>query len=181
MLANKLNLNIPDILAECVLRIEDISTYNDLVPRVCPTLQISVPGFNECVTLSELPKDFILNLTACDLGLQKEDCGTESQPIPDGIYTIKYSQSPNEKVFVEYDHLRVSVLKQKLKREWCILDLGTCEPSVEVGKKMQQLTLIDNYVEAAKAKAEYCNDAEAGMALYNYANKLLSEYSCKLY
>jgi hypothetical protein len=181
MLANKLNLNIPDILAGCVLRIEDISTYYDLVPRVCPTLQISVPGFNDCVTLSELPKDFILNLTACDLGLQKEDCGTESQPIPDGVYTVKYSQSPNEKVYVEYDHLRVSMLKQKLKREWYNLTLGACEPSVEVGKKMQQLTLIDNYVEAAKAKVEYCSDVDAGMALYNYANKLLSEYSCKLY
>jgi hypothetical protein len=181
MLANKLNLNVPDILAACVLRIEDISIYNDLVPRICPTLQISVPGFNDCVTLTELPKEFILNLTACDLGLQTSDCGTESQDLPDGVYTVKYSQSPNEKVYVEYDHLRVTLLKRKLKQEWCNLELGACEPSVEIGKKMQQLTLIDSYVEAGKAKVEYCNDVEAGMALYNYANKLLSEYSCKLY
>ena len=33
----------------------------------------------------------------------------------------------------------------------------------------------------AKAKVEFCNDSENGVILYAYADKLLSEYSCKLY
>jgi hypothetical protein len=188
MITNKLNLNIPDILTPCVLRIEDLSIYNELMPYVCPTVQVKIPGFDECAVFTQdgdeattVHKNFVLNLSACNLGLQSQNCTSEFETIPDGVYTITYSLSPNDKLYVEYDHLRVTNIKLRLKKELCELDLAACEPSVEVFDKLKQLNLINDYLDAAKAKVEFCNDSENGVILYAYADKLLSEYSCKLY
>jgi hypothetical protein len=34
------------------------------------------------------------------------------------------------------------------------------------------------YLEAAKAKVEFCHEAQKGMTLYNYAIKLLNKIDC---
>jgi len=186
MATNKLLLNIPDILTDCVLRIEDTSVYAALMPYVCPTVQVTVPGFKDCVTFNNtttplIGKGFILNLTACDLELQQESCGTKYNVLPDGIYTVRYSMSPNDRLYVEYDHLRVSVIKHKLKGEWNKLKLGACEPRADIENKFKELMIITSYIDAAKANADYCLDRNKSMALYNYAKKKLNEFSCKIF
>ena len=35
------------------------------------------------------------------------------------------------------------------------------------------------YLDAAKAKVEFCLEAQQGMTLYNYAIKLLNKFDCK--
>jgi hypothetical protein len=69
-----LSLEVPTVLNTCILTVMDTSVYTDLIPVVCETLAITVPGFNHSV---ELPVNsgFIQNITACDLGLQTADCG----------------------------------------------------------------------------------------------------------
>jgi hypothetical protein len=62
-------------------------------------------------------------LTACTLALQKIDCGTKQQEIPDGIYIIRYSVSPNLKVYVEYNHLRVTRLMTNYYKVLCELNV----------------------------------------------------------
>lgn len=186
MATNSLSLNIPDIMTECILRVEDTSVYQPLLPYICPTLQILVPGYRDCITLNDttLPKvekGFVFNLTACDLGIQKECCDKEFNSLPDGIYVIKYALSPHEAMYVEYNHLRVTALKHKLKQEWCNLKLSACEPVEETKQKFLSLMEITGYIDAAKAKAEYCLDHKQAMVLYNYAKKLLDNYSCKLF
>jgi len=186
MATNSLSLNIPDIMTDCILRVEDTSVYEPLLPYVCPTLQILVPGYRDCVTLNDttvpkVDKGFIFNLTACDLKVQTSCCGTEFDPLPDGIYVIKYSTSPHDRMFVEYNHLRVTCLRKKLKEEWCNLKLSACEPIPQTKEKFLALMEITGFIDAAKAKAEYCLDSEQAMVLYNYAKKLLDNYSCKLF
>ncbi len=181
MITNKLLLNIPDIQTSCVLRIEDISIYSEFMPYVNPLVKIKVPGFNDCVTISEVEKNFILNLSACALGLQTEDCGTEFNDIPDGVYVISYSQEPNDKLFVEYNHLRLTQINNDVKEKWCELRLSACEPIPEVAEKIKHLQFIQSLLDASKAKVEFCKEVEEGMVLYNYAKKLLSEFSCKIY
>lgn len=185
MATNSLSLNIPNIMTDCVLRIEDTSVYEPLLPYVCPTVQILVPGYRDCVTFNDttvptVSKGFILNLTACDLKVQTSNCGNEFDSLPDGIYVIKYSMSPNDKMYVEQNHLRVTALRRKLKAEWCKLKLSACEPIPETKDKFLSLMEITGYIDAAQAKAEECLDHEQGMVLYNYAKKLLDSYSCKL-
>lgn len=185
MATNSLSLNIPNIMTDCILRIEDTSVYEPLLPYVCPTVQVLVPGYKDCVTfndttLPKVEKNFIFNLTACDLKTQTSSCGTEFDSLPDGIYVIKYALSPHDRMYVEYNHLRVTALRKKLKEEWCKLKLSACEPIPETQNKFLSLMQITGYIDAAQAKAEYCLDSEQAMVLYNYAKKLLDNYSCKL-
>ena len=124
MATNSLSLNIPNIMTDCILRIEDTSIYEPLLPYICPTVQVLVPGYKDCVSFNdttdpEVVKGFIFNLSACDLEVQTSNCTTQFDTIPDGIYVIKYALSPFDKMYVEYNHLRVTALRKKLKDEWC--------------------------------------------------------------
>ena len=167
---------------KCILRVVDTSVYAEGIAVTCPLLQITAPGFIHPVNFStpQIEPGFTHNFTACDLELQSYNCGTEFMDIPDGIYIIKYSVEPKEYVYVEYNHLRVTALRKKLKDEWCKLKLSACEPIPETQNKFLSLMQITGYIDAAQAKAEYCLDSEQAMVLYNYAKKLLDNYSCKL-
>lgn len=188
MAINNLRLNIPDIMTDCILRIEDTSVYSPIMPYSCPTVQVMAPGFGNWITYNDespvplkIQKGFILNLTACDLQLQMDACGVEFNTLNDGVYTIKYSNSPNDRLFVEYYHLRVTAIKKQLHAAWCDLKLSACEPIPETKDKFNTLMTITGYIDAAKAKVEYCLNVEEGMLLYNYAKKLLDNFTCKLY
>lgn len=175
-----LSLEAPDTLNSKILRVIDTSIYaTDMAPE-CPVLEVTLPGFKLPVQLGEdvISTGFSLNLTACDLEIQTEDCGTNYKSLPDGIYIIKYSVSPNDVVFVEYNHLRVTKLLNNYNNILCGLDVAGCEPSVETQGKLDQLTKIKQMIDAAKAKVEVCHEPMKGMELYTYAKKLLSKFDC---
>jgi hypothetical protein len=165
----------------------DTSVYNQDIPIKCPTLLITVPGFTYSVQYTDIAGSghyvtinpgFIINLTACDLEIQTLNCGTIYNDLPDGIYAIKYSVSPNEYVFVEYNHLRITKALYKYQALLCDLDLAACDPLTSVKDKLNQLRLIRMYLEAAKSQVEFCHHAQKGMELYNYAVKLLDKMDC---
>lgn len=175
-----LSLEAPTTMNKCILRVVDTSIYNPLSPPVCPRLQITLPGFSIPVSFddTEISPGFILSLTACDLDLQTSGCGSSYDDLPDGIYIIKYSVSPNDIVYVEYNHLRITKALWVIQCILCDLDLGTCDPPTAVKEKLQQLTLINRYLDAAKAQVEFCHQPQKGMELFRYALKLLNKLSC---
>jgi len=183
-----LSLESPDTMNKCILRIVDTSIYSTDMGVSCPILLITVPGFSYSVqyTMSIDPSEsnimitpgFILNLTACDLQIQSTNCGTKFSDLPDGIYAIKYSVAPNEYVYVEYNHLRITNALYMYQELLCELELAPCDPPVAKKDKLMQLTLIRSYLEAAKAMVEFCHDAQKGMDLYNYAVRLLGKMDC---
>jgi hypothetical protein len=177
-MTHKLSLEVPTVLNTCILKIFDTSVYADLLPVTCPTIQITVPGFNLPENIPFTPGSSPV-ITACILGLQINDCATELYPIPDGIYIIRYSVSPNETVYVEYNHLRISKALTRYTSILCDLELAACEPSAKIKKKLDKLIEIKSYLDAAKAKVEYCHEPDKGMTLYNYAIKLLDKLECK--
>ena len=174
-----LSVEAPDTMNSCVLKLVDTSVYSPAVPYDCPILEITLPGFNYAIQFDGIEKNFILNLSACDLDIQTVDCGTSLQNLPDGIYIIKYSVAPNNLVYVEYNHLRITKALTCYKEVLCELDIAACEPTAEIDKKMRDLAKIKSYLEAAKAKVEFCHEPKKGMELYNYAMKLLSKFDCK--
>jgi len=176
-MTHKLSLEVPTVLNTCILKLFDTSVYNDLLPVTCPTLHITPPGFNYSIELDFTPGGNAV-ITACDIDLQTVDCGAVFDSIPDGVYIIKYSVSPNEQVFVEYNHLRTTIALKRISKILCELDLAACEPSNKVSKKLDQLHKIRTYLDAAKAKVEYCHEPQKGMTLYNYAIKLLNKLDC---
>ena len=172
-----LSLEVPTVMNPCILTIMDTSVYTDLIPVTCEQLNITVPGFQYSVQL-DVNSGFIENITACDLNLQTTNCGTEYVDIPDGIYIIKYSVSPNDVVYVEYNHMRITKALNRYYNILCRLDVADCDPPFKIKQKLEELNLIKMYLEAAKSKVEFCHEPQKGMSLYNYAWKLLNKLDC---
>jgi len=172
-----LSLEVPTVMNACILSVIDTSVYSSLVPVTCPTLNVTPPGFSWSTQI-ELTPGFSQILTACDLLMQLEQCGEVNADLPDGVYIIKYSVSPNDIVYVEYNHLRITKALIRYNKVLCDLDLAACEPSTAVKDKLAKLQKIRMYLDAAKAKVEFCHEPQKGMTLYNYAIKLLNKLEC---
>ena len=172
-----LSLEVPTVMNPCILKIFDTSVYTNLLPVTCPTLNITVPGFGYSVQL-DTTQDFVETITACDLQLQTTDCGTVTVDIPDGVYIIKYSVSPNDTVYVEYNHMRITQALNKYYNILCDVDAAACDPPFKIKQKLEELRLIFMYLQAAKGKVEFCHEPQKGMSLYNYALKLLNKMNC---
>jgi hypothetical protein len=178
-----LSLEVPQVMNQCILKIFDTSVYTPLIPITCPTLNITVPGFGysnqiEGVDMIAFVNDSHITLTACDLQLQNSNCNTTLNNLPDGIYIIKYSVSPNETVYVEYNHMRITYALNKYYKILCDVDVAACDPPFKVQQRLEELRLIFMYLQAAKSKVEFCHEPQKGMSLYNYALKLLNQMEC---
>lgn len=178
MAKHTLSLEVKDTLNECIMCIDDTSLYADKPPVECPYLDILAPGFSCAVRLDVTPGFCNLCLTACDLEIQTRDCGVVFDNLPDGVYVIKYSIAPNEYVYAEYNHLRITQIMKKYNEVLCGLDLAACDPLPDIKAKMNELTLINMYIQAAKAKVEVCHTPGIGMDLYEYAKKRLDKLAC---
>lgn len=172
---HQLSLEVPDTNNPRVFRIFDTSLYSSLLDITCGTLSITSPGFNQPVNIEVLPH-FNLILNACTLGIQSSGCGSSSERLPDGIYTIRYSVSPNDKVYVEYLYLRETQLLNKYFSQLCEIELAACEPAPDVKDQLNELRLIKSFLDAAKAKVEVCGSPSQGMELMMYAQKRLQKF-----
>jgi hypothetical protein len=174
-----LSLEVPTVMNTCIISVLDTSIYSPLMPVSCPTLNVTVPGFNYSTQLTTVQGANTI-LTACDLQLQTQGCdGTTFSDLPDGIYVIKYSVSPNDTVFVIYNHLRITRALNIYNNILCKLDLAACEPPASIQKKLEILKMAKMYLDAAKAKVEFCHEPTHGMTLYNYALKIMRKIECK--
>ncbi len=166
-------------VANCeILSVRDTSQYADNLAVDCPELLITSPGFNS-PTLIHVQPGFNLNLSSCAIGLQTTDCGTVRTHIPDGVYIIRYSVAPNDKVYVEYNHLRVTTLLSSYYNKLCDIDNLQCEPDRDKNKIVSEMKYVRTLIDAAVAKVEYCQSPKAGMDIYNFAKKKLEKITCQ--
>ncbi|MCJ7690527.1 MAG: hypothetical protein MUO60_14575 [Clostridiaceae bacterium] len=172
-----LSLEIPTVSNCGLLCIKDTSQYSSELAVDCEELLITLPGFSVPV-LIKVNKGFDMCLTACILALQKIECGTVQQDIPDGIYVIRYSVSPNLKVYVEYNHLRVTALLTSYYKVLCQLNVQACQPESQKQALLSEMSFIKTIIDAAVANAEYCQSSAQAMQLYNYAKQRLSKINC---
>lgn len=174
---------MPDTMNDESLTIHDTSIYGENMPISCPTLQVLLPGFTSATTINEdsvppLVPGFIRHLTACNLEVQKSNCGTVFDCLPDGIYVIRYSVSPNDLVYVEYNHLRIVKAMKMYQKHLCDLELEACPIPKNKSVKLDELREIKSYLEAAKASVDTCHKPTKAMELYNYALKRLKALDC---
>ena len=178
-MANKhiLSLEVSPVANCDILNIKDTSQYTTDLQIDCEELLITVPGFNKPYLIN-VTNGFDLSLTNCTIGVQTENCGDKTTVIADGIYIIRYSVAPTDKVYVEYNHLRVTSLMTKYYKVLCDLDMQPCEPSSERSEIISELGYIRTLIDAAVAKVEYCQSPNKGMELYNHAKKRLDKIDC---
>ena len=178
-----LQLHIPHTMNQYTLTVQDTSAYSDMIPISCPTLQIQYPGFTSATTINHesvpaLEPAFIRHLTACDLEVQTAECGSRFDCLADGIYVIRYSVSPNDIVFVEYNHLRITKAMMKFQKHLCDLEKLTCGPDEHTSAKFKKLMDLKLKLDAAVASVEFCHKPTKGMELYNYVVKQLDKLDC---
>jgi hypothetical protein len=160
-----------------LLCIKDTSQYSKELAIDCEELLITLPGYSVPV-LIKVDNGFDMCLTACTLALQTDNCGTTQAQIPDGIYIIKYSVSPNSKVYVEYNHLRVTKLLTTYYEVLCDLNVQPCQPDINKQELLSEMYYIRTMIDAAVSNVEYCQSSAQGMQLYNYAKQRLNKISC---
>lgn len=179
-----LQLHIPDTMNDWSLTVLDTSIYAENMAISCPTLQVLMPGFTLATTIDQdsvppLVPGFSRHLTACNLGVQSVGCGARYDCLPDGIYVIRYSVSPNNLVFVEYNHLRMTQAMKLYQKHLCDLELEACAIPADKKAKFDELMEIKGFLDSAKAKVDTCHKPTQGMELYNYALKRLNALNCK--
>jgi hypothetical protein len=177
-MAHKLALDIRETSAETTLLIDDASAYQTGAAEFTKSLYITVPGFETPVVIgnASLDGNFRKNITAPVLGLQPAGSDIPAV-VPDGMYTIRFALSTGDEI--TYYHLRTTRLVNLLNRELCKVHFQDCEPSAEQKEHLTQLRKIRMYLEAAKAKVEYCHAPNQGLEMMGYAEKLLMKYIFK--
>jgi hypothetical protein len=175
---HQLALDIPDTLSKCILRVVDASIYSKIGTVDCTRLEITPPGFTTAYVVENLQQGFLTNLSTCDVGLQTANCGNTYNNFSDGVYIVKYSINPNDQVYVEYNHLRITDGLNAINDLLCCLDLQACDPPGPVREKLKEIQLMTTLLKAAKAKVEYCHTPKHGMDMYNYVMKRLNKLAC---
>ena len=173
-----LSLYIPDCLNEGILLIDDVSSYDAVLPVTCPNLQITPPGFSTPASIDPLIQDFRLVMNSCSLGISTAgQCGAGLPCLPDGIWNIRYSVSPNDKVFVEYKYLRTVRAMNRYYGLLCDVNLQPCLPDQETIYELQQLDIIRNFLISAKVTVEQQHVLDDGINQLRYANALMDKLS----
>ncbi len=181
MLFNKLGLQVYEDFNCKVLRVMDISIYNQAVKKItCPRLLITVPGFGYPIKYDMKP-NFNRAFNSIDLTLQSGYNHADTTELPDGIWVLNYSVAPNDTVFIEYNYLRQCQAYCLYYSKVCALDLNPCNICGDRKEKIKKLQEIKFILEAAKAYVEECGAPTKGLELHNYAVSLLKslEVGCK--
>ena len=133
-------------------------------------------------TIFHILKGFSLVLNSSNLGYKKAKDSGELLDLHDGIYELSLSHKPNIHTLTKFYHLRVVQLLRKTRKQWAKLIDKECKLSREdFYSSRDKLREIDEYALAAKYQVEELGDKKKGKETYDFAQKLLEQYSheCK--
>lgn len=171
-----LSLNILDITNEGIFIVEDTSIYTPSLPVSCMNLQITPPGFHSPTIYTPTTTGFKFILNACTLGIAvPTGCSQQLPQVPDGIYQLHYSVSPNDQVFVSYNYLRVVSAINRLNELLCAVGLSQCLPDKDQVQEVNELNMIRGYLRSAQTN---CNDRRNpvdAINQYRYAIQLMDK------
>lgn len=150
------------------LGVADASTY-DGTPSA-PTMDITIPGFGD-VSIPFNPDDFnVYNSTI--LGITQ--MGEPLLPLPDGLYTLKYTITPANEYFVVKNIMRVEQLQERFDAAFMKLDMMECDLAIKTQQKVD-LTSINFFIQGSIAAANNCA-IDTANKLYNQASKMLNNF-----
>lgn len=167
------NLIILGDYNECIINITDVTDYQGLDPE-CIRLLIEVPGKNDTVVI-DINKGESLNIDACSLGLQTKDCGTDKQPLPDGLYVIRLEINGD---YVEYRFYRIFRLIHSYRDLLCCLDNRKKDSGVVLADIYKTVSMLRIYMDTIKSLGETGCENRA-MEMYKFVAKELSDMRCR--
>jgi hypothetical protein len=152
------------------LGVIDASTYPTTPPSVTsPTIEITPPGFNVAVIPFDVDNFNIF--TSANLGISS--AGT-SQPLPDGVYHLRYSIAPAYANFVEKSIMRTDQIQERFDEAFMTLDMMECDSAIRTQSKVE-LNSIYFFIQGAIAAANNCAEYESN-TLYAQADNMLNNF-----
>jgi hypothetical protein len=123
-------------------------------------------------------KGFSLVLNSSNLRYKVVSDHDQLVPLPDGIYELKLSYKPNAFTVCGFIHFRITTLLSSIQKERTKLLADKCSlERREYLLNRDRLRDIEEYVQSAQWIVEEDGDKEKGKELYEYAKKLLEQYS----
>lgn len=161
----KLDLNIIETHELSSIAIADTSFYDNYNVHN-PSFEVTPPGFPK-INVPFTPKS-VNTYRAKDFGIGCVD----DNPLPDGVYTFKYSIRPNATTFIEKSFLLARNTIAKLHTK--VLESTSACPCDnkyldKVDKRVAEIKVL---IEGAYSAANLCQEKEA-YDLLKRANKLL--------
>lgn len=148
----------------------DVEPDNFLVEVLSPTV-------NRWLTY-HVSKGFHLVLNGASLKMQTAKTSKNLQSLPDGVYSIRLSVTPNFSTLVEFDHLRTRQLQERYDETLCKIYSEQCSVTKkEFEEKKRELLSILMDIKAAIAKVEVGHEKKEGLELYEKASKDLKRFS----
>lgn len=176
-MTNELFLEVSDDMNPKVMRLFDTSHYCDDTTLENYLIEI-LPVNKSTWRPFFVQKGFSLVLNSSNLAYKKVGEVSGLIELPDGIYEIKQSYKPNVYTMQHYLHLRTTSLRHKIRSEWNKLVDKTCKLSeAEYVLNRDKLREIEEFLLAAKYKVEECHDKKQGKEMYEWAVKLLEQYT----
>jgi len=152
------------------LGVADASVYPTNPPVVsAPTIEIDIPGFGTKI-LPFVPNEINV-FTSSNLGITESGC---NQPLPDGIYRLRYSVAPSYANNVEKTILRVDKLQEKFDSAFLQLNMMECDRALKTQSSVQ-LNTINFFIQGAIAAANNCAEYESN-TLYAQADNMLDNF-----
>lgn len=152
------------------LGVIDASTYPTNPPEVTsPSMQITPPGFEPAIIPFNVDDYNIF--TSSNLGITEVGV---NQPLPDGVYHIKYSVAPAYDNYVEKSIMRTDRIQEKFDEAFMQLDMMVCDGAIKKQAK-ENLSSIYFFIQGSIAAANNCAIVES-IKLYNQADNMLSHF-----
>jgi len=173
-MVSRLSFDIIDTHDFKTLGIVDTSWYNPDITVEEPTIEIVPPGH----TLAASPFFMTRGLNVYNsngVGITRVSCEEELIDLPDGLWKVKYSICPNDKLFVERFFLRTDKIQCRCAQAFLSLDLNLPSDSSEEKHKRAKLAEIEFYITGAIAAANN-QDAKLANDLYRKADRLLDQW-----
>lgn len=147
------------------LAVIDTSVY-DTTPA-SPTIEITPPGFNPA-TIPFNVNEYNL-FTSVNLGIS-----TQPQPLPDGVYHIRYSITPAYQNYVEKSIMRTDKIQERFDEAFMHLDMMECDRAIKTQAKTD-LNTIYFFIQGSIAAANNCAITNSNK-LYQQADRLLTNF-----
>jgi hypothetical protein len=146
----------------------DLSDYNPDVKVTDAIYRVTLPNFNKYVDVPYVPNT-ALALNSNVLGLTSASDHSGLCDLPAGLYKIRQSICPNDKLFYEYCYFHVEGDLQAVAEKIC-----AAWPDKNA---VAELYALKRDFEIAKMLGEDCCNAKEAIALYNLT-KAKSEINC---
>jgi hypothetical protein len=167
-----INFLVPDIHDQSHIGIADASYYPTGYVITTPTVEITPPSFPK-VSLIYTPSQLSL-FNSNDLGLSCTTDPTQLTILPDGIWTVRMSISPNTTFSILKSYMRTTNIRRQFGLAVMKTDVACCGGDINHQQKAY-LDEIEYYIECATAAGNDCNSLVA-MSLLQQANKMLRDF-----